>query len=63
MITNVVELWHLSLKTHAKGIIIPLTILRFYFKLIYILGKAFMQRFSLTRSANHVLRIGDKWEI
>lgn len=22
-----------------------------------------MQRFSLTGSANHVLRIGDKWEI
>ena len=63
MTTNVGESWYLSLKTHGKSIIISLTLLRFYYKLIYNLGKAALQRFSLTRAANHVLRIGDQWEI
>ena len=69
MTTNAVESWHSSLKTHAEGIIIPLILLRFYYKLTYILRKAAMQRFSPTGAANHVLqtnnvfRIGDQWEI
>lgn len=62
MITNAVESWHSSLKTHAESIIIPLG-LRFYYKLTYTLGKAVMQTFSLTGAANHVFRIGDQWEI
>ena len=62
MTTNAVESWHSSLKTYVKGIIIPQR-LRFYYKLTYILGKAAIQKFSLTEAANHVLRIGDQWEI
>ena len=62
MTTNAVKSWHSSFKTYTEDIIIPLR-LRFYYKLTYIFGKAAMQRFSLTGAANHVLRIGDQWEI
>ena len=36
---------------------------KIYYKLTYILGKAVMQRFLLTGAANHVLQIGNQWEI
>ena len=32
----------------------------FFYKLIFILGKAVMQNFSLTKAANHIFRIGDQ---
>lgn len=34
----------------------------FFYKLIFILGKAVMQNFSLTKAANHIFRIGDQQE-
>ena len=40
---------------YSEDIIIPLILLRFYFKLTYILEKPTMQKFSLTGTANHIL--------
>lgn len=63
MTINIVQLYYLSFKTHVENTIVFLIFLRFDFKLIYILKKAFISRFSLNIVANHIFQINNQWEI